>query len=314
MSTRRFGYPIGEVLMKMYSDKDLSDLYQETQQVSDKYSADWDARKRIRRASQTDDDWRKVCSAEYEEWHKDTTERNKIRLHYYGQCIEKTKRSEQAGKITKEAAKAIFADADDKIANINREDAVLRSNRNGLEGSSLDAYKASKVADLAFVEMLISSYELPHGHSRKVTCQRSKSAHSPIRKRLIKYYQPGQAGQGFWCPISRSTHLSEHVRAAHLVPHSTMEPVCEHLFGEAESGKEGHLMSEGNGLMLERTVEQALNQGRIIIVPAVKGDIDPETQTAVDFNADPEPYKVKVLDKGFLGPNANIDCLVLVKT
>lgn len=73
-------------------------------------------------------------------------------------------------------------------------------------------------------------------------------------------------------------------------------------------------MSEGNGLMLERTVEQALNQGRIIIVPAVKGDIDPETQTAVDFNADSEPYKVKVLDKGFLGPNGNIDCLVSVKT
>lgn len=138
--------------------------------MSDKYLADWDVRKRLRRAKQTDDHWRKACSTEYEEWHKDTTERNKIQLHYYGQCIEKTKRSEQAGKVTKEAAKAIIADADDKIANINRDDAALRSNRNGLEGSLLDAYKASKAADLAFVEMLISSYELLHGHNRKITC------------------------------------------------------------------------------------------------------------------------------------------------
>lgn len=86
------------------------------------------------------------------------------------------------------------------------------------------------------------------------------------------------------------------MKAAHLVPYNTGEANCDYAFGKAETSH-GHLMCASNELMLHRDFQELLDAGRIIIVPASKGDMDPETAQVVDFAHDKEPYKVRVLDK-----------------
>jgi hypothetical protein len=68
------------------------------------------------------------------------------------------------------------------------------------------------------------------------------------------------------------------------------EASCDHLFGpHDESGKGTHLFSPSNGLPMHRHFERALDSGRIIIVPALKGDRDPESGK-VEWRDGPEAW------------------------
>jgi len=49
--------------------------------------------------------------------------------------------------------------------------------------------------------------------------------------------------------------------------------------------------------------EKALDSGRIIIVPALKGDRDPKSGLEVDFENDKDLFKVQVLDKSLINGN-----------
>jgi hypothetical protein len=105
-----------------------------------------------------------------------------------------------------------------------------------------------------------------------------------------------------WCPIAREW-FGEHrnIIAAHLVPYNMGEVNCDHLFGPLDnSDTRGHLFSLENGLPMQETFKWALDSGRIIIVPAHKGDRDPKTGKEVDFGNDKEPLKIQVLDKSLV--------------
>ncbi|KZM27331.1 uncharacterized protein EKO05_0009421 [Ascochyta rabiei] len=277
--------------------KALEKLYQTAKRMSEQHSAQWDHRKMLKRDSLSDTDWETAVSTQFDNWGNDTLNRNQAQSDYYNRCIREAQINKEAGDITTlEASKAIV-EAEERLADLSRDDVVLRSHRHTLKGGYLDTYLRDNAADMALVDLMITRYQAPHGHTAWPKYEkRTPDAQERFRKRLINRYASLIDESHYWCPISRTSVEKQRIKATHLVPYNTGEANCDYAFGKAETSH-GHLMCAPNGLMLHQDFEELLDAARIIIVPASKGDIDPETAQVVDLDHDKEPYKVQVLDK-----------------
>ncbi|EHK42591.1 hypothetical protein TRIATDRAFT_86533 [Trichoderma atroviride IMI 206040] len=99
---------------------------------------------------------------------------------------------------------------------------------------------------------------------------RDPSAHERFRNKVLKAYDAVDEDMQ-WCVISGKYLPASTVRAAHIVGYNVGEPSARHLFGPP-GNKNGHLMSDHNGIPMYEMYEKAFNDARLVILP----DSDPK--------------------------------------
>ncbi|KAK3331723.1 hypothetical protein B0T19DRAFT_413866 [Cercophora scortea] len=128
---------------------------------------------------------------------------------------------------------------------------------------------------------------------------RTRSSQAKFKNDLLQYY--GAAIMQTNKPkVIRLIHdtatgydlIVSSITAAHLFPHKLGPDVLVALFGE---DVEGELMTARSGLLLERDVESALDDGAIAIVPDLPDDPSSE-QVAKWEEEDPKNYRWRVID------------------
>ncbi|KAF3385932.1 hypothetical protein DPV78_012543 [Talaromyces pinophilus] len=95
-----------------------------------------------------------------------------------------------------------------------------------------------------------------------------------FRNAVLEAYNASDPGNGdpvAWCHISHDWYATKLVKAAHLVPKSLTDPEIAHLFGVEEVPKD-FFYDWRLGISLHQNIEQALDQGTIVIVPKPVGN------------------------------------------
>ena len=173
----------------------------------------------------------------------------------------------------------------------------LNRRKNKIKGRLLDyklEYRLNKdinnVANHVMDSMIRTYQILPAGHTDiPVALYKGKwkaSLQSNYRHSLINYYEaeyPVDVGEKtndedkpstwitvVWCPISKKYHISDNIKAAHIVPYVIGDISCAYLFGEDIST--GHLMNPRNGILMHNFFEQAMDKAQISIVPVNEKD------------------------------------------
>ncbi|KAL1611914.1 hypothetical protein SLS60_000136 [Paraconiothyrium brasiliense] len=303
---RRFVSPLNTILrqqLALTSKEALSEVIDNAKRKSEHCSGRWaNPGKRLKREPTMDDDeWQQAVGSEYDDWHRDHLSSYEAQIGAHSFLIQEYQKNEREGYLPSNAAKSHIQKAEETISDLNRETVILRAYKHSLRGEYLDTYLKDMATDMAYVDLLISRYSAPDGSRYWFKDQhgRDTKAQERFRTDVITRYDSKINRDSFWCPISRNNLRSSEVTAAHLVPYNTGEGNCDYLFGSAETAH-GHLMSPSNGLILSSAFEKTLDDGAIIIVPAARGDVDPETKKEVDFDNDKEPYKVRVLDQSLV--------------
>ena len=125
---------------------------------------------------------------------------------------------------------------------------------------------------------------------------------SQFRQSLIEFYDAGHPDNVtvetpddclYWCPISHKYIEKTDITAAHIVPFALGETNCNYLFADDDMSPAGHLMHPGNGLLIHRKLEIAMDKARTAIVPA-----DENNPSARDL-------KVVVFDRTILKNHEN---------
>ncbi|KAK3356873.1 hypothetical protein B0T25DRAFT_140846 [Lasiosphaeria hispida] len=128
---------------------------------------------------------------------------------------------------------------------------------------------------------------------------RTRSEQSKFKDDLIQFYGAAMAKPNKPKVIvsihdSASGHdlVKSSIVAAHLFPHKLGPDILIALFGE---DVEGELMTARNGLLLQRDVESALDDGAIAIVPDLPDDPFSE-QVASWEEKEPKDYRWRIID------------------
>lgn len=146
---------------------------------------------------------------------------------------------------------------------------VIRTSRHELCGRMLDNMmmwrQDRENTDWAYLDLLISRYKTPEGARLSPFASRDPDAEQSFQKNVLKAYDAG-GRINRWCVISGQYQDTSIVKAAHIVRHNVGELSARHLFGPPDD-KDGHLMAAKNGIPMHYWYEQALDDGRLIIVP-----------------------------------------------
>ncbi|RGP63854.1 hypothetical protein FLONG3_9748 [Fusarium longipes] len=120
----------------------------------------------------------------------------------------------------------------------------------------------------AFARLFTTS---KHGLDINVQDKRDKSVQANMGKAMVEAYCPDTGNpRNRWDPVLRRWGTNADVHAAHLYPWA-QGPYMDDIFGEGTSDND--LFSPHNGLFLTTCVEDALEKGKLVIVPDV--DITP---------------------------------------
>ena len=96
-----------------------------------------------------------------------------------------------------------------------------------------------------------------------------------FRQELDVYYGSNSySGMDTWCPVMGESFQRKEITAAHIVPYSFGEENAERVFTNDRDfafSPGNILMSKYNGLFLYKPIEQALDEGRLVIVPCSYG-------------------------------------------
>lgn len=80
---------------------------------------------------------------------------------------------------------------------------------------------------------------------------------------VLDYLHAKNAGGRKWCHISAEWFEGGQVKCAHLVPKSLQETTCSKLFGASMDVR----YDQRNGITLRAQLEEALDEGKMVIVP-----------------------------------------------
>lgn len=98
---------------------------------------------------------------------------------------------------------------------------------------------------------------------------------------MRKAYSSQKGDQGYdapdtdlhllWCPVTQSWHEASNVKTAHLVPYTIGEVNAAYVFGLLVGEGWNALWTPHNGIPLYHKVEEAMDKGRLLIVPDIDG-------------------------------------------
>jgi hypothetical protein len=83
--------------------------------------------------------------------------------------------------------------------------------------------------------------------------------------RTCNYLHIQASPNQLWCPVLQDYYDKEDVNATHVVPFRPSPSVVGYIF---EKGTSARLNSPDTFLLLDRTVEPALGNGKIVLLPA----------------------------------------------
>ncbi|PNP43707.1 hypothetical protein TGAMA5MH_04679 [Trichoderma gamsii] len=145
---------------------------------------------------------------------------------------------------------------------------VIRTSRHELSGRLMDDMiwqQDRQNTDWAYLDLLISRYKTPEGARLSLFAPRDPSAQERFRKKVLKAYDAIDEDL-LWCVISGKYFPASTMKAAHIVRYNLGEPSARHLFGPP-GDKDGHLMSDKNGIPMYERYEKAFDDARLVIVP-----------------------------------------------
>lgn len=117
----------------------------------------------------------------------------------------------------------------------------------------------------------------PSGAKVKKQGKRDKHEHEFFKRLVRKAYSPQKGDRGydapdtdlnlFWCSVTQAWHEAPNVRAAHLVPYAIGEVNAAYIFGLPVEDGWNALWTPHDGILLYYKVEEAMEKGRLLIVP-----------------------------------------------
>ncbi|KAF2114243.1 hypothetical protein BDV96DRAFT_112585 [Lophiotrema nucula] len=258
---------------------------------------------------ETEDEWStklRKASDEYHECRLVVTEAAKLRLN---NSIAAAHALYEEGVMSEGEYNNILARCELDLAEWRAEAQLLRHRRGSLGDDFVARFEGKKILDEGYIFGLVNTGRLPHGATVQVkeAQPETDSARQRFRKRLIHYYHAANRDPKFpdrlWCSITRSYRPGSVVTAAHISPINLNAYYCEDLYGRAENAILGHTWSPSNGLLIQKCFEEALDEGRIVIVPASENDVDPELGDDTKRLPLEGRFKVVVLDDAFVANN-----------
>ncbi|KAH6668954.1 hypothetical protein B0J14DRAFT_674494 [Halenospora varia] len=161
----------------------------------------------------------------------------------------------------------------------------------------LQAKDEKRQGRLAWMEAYTSSWlGLGIEQDKAGRGKRPSDIQSNFRSSLKDHYgarHPNPRSVNLWCPVSGAYFDGDLLKAAHIFPWASGQPIMTQIFGQ-ECSQE--LNSVRNGILWHNRVETAVTKGKVVIVPDIS---DAPTKTEIDaWNAsEPKEYKLRILDK-----------------
>lgn len=115
------------------------------------------------------------------------------------------------------------------------------------------------------VDLLIERYKTAKGAKIPIYEPKGTIAQWNFCKTVFKEYDVEDGNEG-WCVISGHRHLRTTVRGAQIVRYSLGEKCARYLFAPSDDSH-GHLFGAKNGLPMQIRYAEALDNGRLVIIP-----------------------------------------------
>lgn len=201
--------------------------------------------------------------------------------------------------IDQEGAEVSYRQLNELDAALLKERCALARNEIKLEFGILGHPSHARVGE-AYLATLASILPEPAGARLKKSGKRDNTDQTNFGRRLRDaYYPPGwnkdpDKPRG-WCPVTKAWTKESSFVAAHIVPYAIGEVNAAYLFGVEMDKGYRELWSTGNGLMLLREVEKALDAASLVIVP----DDGEENEYKVVILDDDLMKKETVMDQTF---------------
>lgn len=195
-------------------------------------------------------------------------------------CRTKIREAQHQGVLPLPNAKRLLSGIEDLDAALLKERAALAKNRMKVEYGILSHPTHSWLGE-AYLAALVESLPEPSGARVKKQGKRDKHEHELFKKLVRKAYSPRKGDQGYdapdtdlhllWCPVTQSWHEASNVKTAHLVPYTIGEVNAAYVFGLPVGEGWNALWTPHNGIPLYHKVEEAMDKGRLLIVPDIDG-------------------------------------------
>lgn len=205
-------------------------------------------------------------------------------------CRTKIREAQSQGVLPLPNAKKLLSGIEDLDAALLKERAALAKNRMKVEYGILSHPTHSRLGE-AYLAALVELLPELSGERVKKQGKGDKYEQELFKKLVRKAYSPQRGDQGYdapdtdlhliWCPVTQAWHEASNVTTAHLVPSAIGEANAAHIFGLPSGDGWNALWTPHNGIPLYHKVEEAMDKGRLLIVP--------ESESASNF-------KVVVLD------------------
>lgn len=191
-------------------------------------------------------------------------------------CRTKIREAQSQGVLPLPNAKRLLSGIEDLDAALLKERAALAKNRMKVEYGILSHPTHSRLGE-AYLAALVESLPEPSGARVKKQGKRDKHEHELFKKLVRRAYSPQKGGQGYdspdtvlhvlWCPVTQAWHEASNVKTAHLVPYAIGEVNAAYIFGLPIGEGWNALWTPHNGILLYQKVEEAMDKGRLLIVP-----------------------------------------------
>lgn len=191
-------------------------------------------------------------------------------------CRTKIREAQSQGVLPLPNAKRLLSGIEDLDAALLKERAALAKNRMKVEYGILSHPTHSRLGE-AYLAALVESLPEPSGARVKKQGKRDKHEHELFKKLVRKAYSPQKGDPGYdapdtdlhllWCPVTQAWHEASNVRTAHLVPYAIGEVNAAYIFGLPVGDGWNALWTPHNGIPLYHKVEEAMDKGRLLIVP-----------------------------------------------
>lgn len=191
-------------------------------------------------------------------------------------CRTRIREAQSQGVLPLPNAKRLLSGIEDLDAALLQERAALAKNRMKVEYGILSHPTHSRLGE-AYLAALVESLSEPSGAKVKKQGKRDKHEHELFKRLVRKAYSPQKGDEGYdapdtdlhlvWCPVTQAWHESPNVRTAHLVPYAIGEVNAAYIFGLPIEDGWNALWTPHNGIPLYYKVEEAMDKGRLLIVP-----------------------------------------------
>lgn len=191
-------------------------------------------------------------------------------------CRTKIREAQSQGVLPLSNTKRLLSGIEDLDAALLRERAALAKNRMKVEYGILSHPTHSRLGE-AYLAALVESLPEPSGARVKKQGKRDKREHELFKALVRKAYSPQKGDQEYdapdsdlqllWCPVTQAWHEAPNVRTAHIVPYAIGEVNAAYIFGLPVGDGWNALWTPHNGIPLYHKIEEAMDKGRLLIVP-----------------------------------------------